>query len=174
MNAIQVAQVVQEIVAPVVMVTACAILIGGMMTQYGAINDRIRAMNRERLDLLRAGLTSGTVDVIAHERLREIDTQVPRLVHRHERVQVAILLAYGSILCLVASMITIAIATRVRSVAMLTLVLLLGGVATLLVSIAWMAREIRGSHDAVSYEAEHVLSLSLPALAEVSSEGDNT
>jgi hypothetical protein len=55
----------------------------------------------------------------------------------------------GAILCLVASMTSIAVATRVSSVATLTLVLFLGSVVTLLVSIAWMAREICGSHDAV-------------------------
>jgi drug/metabolite transporter (DMT)-like permease len=159
-------QVIQQIVAPVVMVTACAIIIGGMMTQYGAINDRIRGLDQERLNLLRAGLTAGALDPVAQERLAEIDAQVPRLVRRHEQVQIAILLAYGAILCFVASMISIAIATRVSPVATATLVLFLGGVVTLLVSIAWMAREIRGSHDAVSYEARQVRSLSLATLRE--------
>ena len=35
------------------MVTSCAILIGGMLTHYAAINDRLRGMTRERLSLLR-------------------------------------------------------------------------------------------------------------------------
>ena len=159
-------QVIQQIVAPVVMVTACAIIISGMMTQYGTINDRIRGLDQERLNLLRAGLTAGALDPVAQERLAEIDIQVPRLVRRHEQVQIAILLAYGAILCFVASMISIAIATRVSPLAMVTLVLFWGGVVTLLISIAWMAREIRGSHDAVSYEARQVRNLSLTTLQE--------
>jgi hypothetical protein len=164
MSTQMIGQVIQQIVAPVVMVTACAIIISGMMTQYGAINDRIRGLDQERLNLLRAGLAVAVLDPVAKERIGEIDTQVPRLVRRHEQVQIAILLAYGAILCLVASMITIA--TRVNPVATVTLVLFLGGVATLLVSIAWMAREIRGSHDAVSFDAQKVRSLSLETLRE--------
>src|SRR5262249_7134720 len=151
----------QQVVAPVVMVTACALIINGMMTQYGAINDRIRGLDRERLDLLRTGLAAGTVDALAQERLAEIDAQVPRLIRRHEQVQIAILLAYGAILCLVASMISIAIATRISQIATLTLVLFLSGVVTLLASIAQMAREIRSSHDAVRFEAQKVRGLSL-------------
>jgi len=37
-----VVRIFQFILAPAVMVSACAILIGDMMTQYGAINDRLR------------------------------------------------------------------------------------------------------------------------------------
>jgi drug/metabolite transporter (DMT)-like permease len=166
MSTQMIGQVIQQIVAPVVMVTACAIIISGMMTEYGAINDRIRGLDQERLNLLRAGLAAAVLDPVAKERIGEIDTQVPRLVHRHEQVQIAILLAYGAILCLVASMISIAIATRVNPVATVTLVLFLGGVVTLLVSIAWMAREIRGSHDAVRFDAQTVRSLSLETLRE--------
>ncbi len=168
MSAQMIGQVIQQIVAPVVMVTACAIVISGMMTQYGAINDRIRSLDHERLDLLRSGLAAGTLDVVAQERIEEIDVQVPRLVHRHEQVQIAILLAYGAILCLVATMISIAIATRVSQVATVTLVLFLGGVVTLLTSIAWMARGIRCSHDAISFEAQKVRGLSLSSLREKS------
>jgi hypothetical protein len=168
MSTQMIGQIIQAIVAPVVMVTACAIIIGGMMTQYGAINDRIRNLDHERLDLLRAGLAAGAVDAISQERIDEIDFQVPRLVHRHEQVQVAILLAYGAILCFVATMISIAIATRVSPVVMMTLVLFLAGVVTLLASIAQMAREIRGSHDAIRFEAQKVRSLSLATLREKS------
>ena len=49
-------------------------------------------------------------------------------------------------------------------VATLTLVLFLGHVVTLLVSIAWMAREICGSHDVVRYEALKLRGLSLASV----------
>jgi hypothetical protein len=166
MSAQMIGQVIQQIVAPVVMVTACALIINGMMTQYGAINDRIRGLDRERLDLLRARLAAGALDALTQERIAEIDAQVPRLIRRHEQVQIAILLAYGAILCLVVSMISIAVATRISQFATLTLVLFLSGVVTLLASIAQMAREIRSSHDAVRLEAQKVRGLSLTTLRE--------
>src|SRR5271166_2296353 len=43
---------IQAMVAPVVLITAAAILSGALLTMYGSVNDRMRAMDRERLDIL--------------------------------------------------------------------------------------------------------------------------
>jgi hypothetical protein len=43
---------VQAMVAPVVLITAAAILSGGLLTIYGSVNDRMRAMDHERLEIL--------------------------------------------------------------------------------------------------------------------------
>jgi Protein of unknown function (DUF2721) len=42
---------IQLILAPVVMVTACGVLLNGMLSHYAAINDRIRTLVGERLGL---------------------------------------------------------------------------------------------------------------------------
>jgi hypothetical protein len=42
------------------MMTSCAILIGGMLSLYSSVNDRLSLMARERLDLLR--MPDGTFD----------------------------------------------------------------------------------------------------------------
>jgi hypothetical protein len=161
-------QIIQFILAPVVMVSACGLLITGMMAQFGAINDRLRGLSRERLELLRGSTKDGEMDVFGGERLEEIDTQMPDLIERHGEVQVAILLGYGAILCLVLCMICIAIAqvTRAAFASTLILVFFLAGILTLLASITWMAREIRGSNRAVNFEARKVLSLTVPAVGE--------
>ena len=53
-----IARTIQLIVAPVVMVTAGAILSGRLLTHAGAINDRLRTLAHERLDVERiAGLS---------------------------------------------------------------------------------------------------------------------
>ncbi len=76
MNAEMVTRIVQTIIAPVVMVNACAILLGGLLNQSAAVNDRLRGMTRERIEMLG---TSGavTADRLLAERLDEIDTQLP-------------------------------------------------------------------------------------------------
>ena len=57
MTAETIARTIQLIVAPVVMVTAGAILSGGLLSHAGAINDRLRTLAHERLDVERiAGL----------------------------------------------------------------------------------------------------------------------
>ncbi len=43
---------VQAMVAPVVLITTAAILSGALPTMYGSVNDRMRAMDHERLEIL--------------------------------------------------------------------------------------------------------------------------
>jgi hypothetical protein len=43
---------VQAMVAPVVLITTAAILSGALLTMYSSVNDRMRAMDGERLDIL--------------------------------------------------------------------------------------------------------------------------
>ena len=53
---------------------------------YTSVGDRIRALTRERLDLLREGKSR-----FAGERLEEIDAQLPELLHRHRLIHDALL-----------------------------------------------------------------------------------
>jgi hypothetical protein len=109
------ARIISFVVAPVVMITSCAILIGGMLTQYGANNERLPALARERLDHLRMlGAMNSRLppvtgsadapgpqllaDTFTAERLREIDVQLPQLLRRHKHVHDALLTTYGAIL----------------------------------------------------------------------------
>ncbi len=166
MTAQDIGQTIQTILAPVVIVTSCAILIGGMLAIYGATNDRMRALSRERLDLLRTAggdlsMAIGNADPYAIERLDEIDRQLPQLLSRHKRVHDAILVEYCAILLLVACMFVIAVAyaTRSNPIANAALVLFLVGIIIMLSGVGVMAREIWRSHVTVAYEVERVLML---------------
>ena len=57
MSAENVTRTIQLILAPVVMITACALLLNGLLSRYDALNARLRIMGRERLDLLRTPRT---------------------------------------------------------------------------------------------------------------------
>jgi hypothetical protein len=161
-----VAQTIQLILAPVVMVTSCAILLGAVMGHYAAINDRLRAMSRERLDLLHAAGGTGagaaaSPDAMAKERLREIDRQAPELLRRHRRVRDSLLAIYVAVLVFVVTMFVIALAAAAGSapLASAALVLFLAGTAALLLGVALTALEIRMSDHSIRYEMERVLSL---------------
>ncbi|MFI5272892.1 MAG: DUF2721 domain-containing protein [Ktedonobacterales bacterium] len=156
---------IATILAPVVMITSCAILLGGMLAQYGSVNDRLRAFARERLELLRTP-EGGLAPVaeqgdFARERLREIDAQVPGVLRRHQLIHNALLLMYAAVLIFVLTMIVIAGAYQQHSGALATaaMVLFLLGVATLLSGVALFAIYIRGSNDAVQYEMRRILGL---------------
>ncbi len=153
-----VTRTIQLIVAPVVLLSACSIFVGGLLSRYEAINARMRMMARERLEILR---TATDADRLLTERLREIDVQLPQLVHRHELVHRALLAAYLAILILVVSMCAIAfsaISTADWLVA-LVLAMFLGGILAILVSVLLIAVEIRTSQRAVRFEVSRVLRL---------------
>ena len=148
---------IQLILAPVVMVTACAILLNGLLGHYAAINDRLRAMSRERIGLLRM-MDGG---VLTAERLREIDGQMPDLLRRHKLIRDAVLTIYLAILIFIVSMFVIAVvaATNSDGTALAALIIFLAGTATLLVGVLLTAAEVSISHWAIQYEARRILAL---------------
>ena len=165
-----VAATIQLILAPVVMVTSCAILVGGLLQRYAAINDRMRAMTRERFDLVRSisgvgsAATPAPLDPFVAERIGEIDAQIPDLLRRHKLIHNSVLTVYCAVLVFVASMFVIAVAAAFSSSAAATavLVLFLLGTAVFLFGILLTALEVRTSQRAVVYEVERVMSLHLP------------
>jgi uncharacterized protein DUF2721 len=160
-----VARTIQTILAPVVMVTTCSIMLGGLLSHYAAINDRLRTMAHERLELLRAigwkTAPSADVDAFTSERMSEIDAQMPELLRRHKLVRDAVLMVYSAILIFVANMFVIALAAALNSEAISTaaLVIFLFGTAILFVGVLFTIVEIRQSHRAIAYEARRVLDL---------------
>jgi len=151
---------IQLILAPVVMVTACGILLTGMLAHYSAINDRLRALARDRLGLALVTPLEDHV-ALARERLTEIDHQVPMLIHRHRQVHHAIVLTNGAVVTLVLSMFVIAAAALDDSSLLGTIALFvfLAGTASLMSGVLFMVVEVRSSNASVAYEAKRVLDL---------------
>jgi len=158
MTAEMIARIIQLILAPVVMISACAITLTGILGHYAAINDRMRAMAHERLSLAgEAGVAKK--EVVAAERLSEIEAQLPNLLHRHKMIRNSVLFIYAAMLVFIADMFVIAAATMVESLAALALAVFLSGMGALLLGVLLMAMEIRTSHRAVEYEVVRVLAL---------------
>jgi len=156
---------IQAMVAPVVLITSAALLTGALLATYNSVHDRVRAMDRERLEILTGAagdlLPVADVPAMGRERLSQIDTQVPRLLRRHRLLHHAVLLIFASIAVLALSVITIAAAVTDGSgaVGIAALVLVLAGTVTLLGGLFFAARSIMVSADAIDYEAERTLAL---------------
>jgi hypothetical protein len=167
MNVETVARTIQLILAPVVMVTACAILLGSLQTRYGVINDRLRVMAHERLELLMqsrtAPDTAGAGDPFTDERLNQIDAQLPMLLTHHTLCHHAVLVVYCSIAVFLADMFVIALGSLIRSDLLTTLILLLflAGIGLVLVGTAFVALEVSTSHRALHYEVLRVKNLTI-------------
>jgi hypothetical protein len=156
---------IQAMVAPAVLITTSGIIAGGLSSLYGAVNDRMRTMTAERLNLRTSA--DGTFERIGdslprtRERIAEIDTQLPLLLRRHRSLGHALLSIYAAALCLVLGVIAIAIAVETddRGVGVAAVILVVGGTVTLLMGLWFAASAIVISRDAVDYEVQRVLSL---------------
>ena len=157
MNVEMVTHTIQLILAPVVMVTACGLMLNSLVARYGSINDRIRGMSRERLDLLRKMSTSH----LDNERLTEIGTQVPDLLHRHKQLHDALIFIYAAVLVFIGNMFVIAMASVVQTnvLATLVLVLFLMGIALMFVAVLIVTLEVSNSHRALNFEAQRIARL---------------
>jgi hypothetical protein len=147
---------IQAMVSPAVLITTSAVVGAGLAHLYGAANDRMRSMNRERLEL-----RESTDDAQTDERIAEIDTQLAWLLERHFLLSRAVLFSYAAPLVLVLSVIAIAIGvgTRSQGVGIVADVLVVAGAATLLVGLAYAARANLNSHNAIAYEVRRVRAL---------------
>jgi Protein of unknown function (DUF2721) len=151
------ARAMQYILAPVVMVSACSLILNGMQIRYSNINTRMRDMARERLNLLFKG--NEQVDY-SQERLHEIDAQLPGLLRHHVQVHKAMLLGYLAIALFVFNMFLIAIAYATHSslMANLSLFFFLCATATLLTSVSINVKDFRDSHCLAQYEVKRAMS----------------
>lgn len=99
-------------VAPVVLLTVGGMVSNGLITIYSDINNRLRDMTRERLEIRRgpAGqvLASDSLPAIDQERLADIGTQLPMLLRRHKLTRLSVLTIYVALVVLGVSIVVMA------------------------------------------------------------------
>src|SRR5919202_5536324 len=155
----EIGRTIQLILAPVVLFSACSIFVGGVLSHYTSIGDRIRALTRERLDLLRALRSQSTEpDGLLAERLTEIDGQLPEMLRRHRLVHHAVLAVYAAIGILVLTMCVIALTATITAdwVGPFVFGVFVAGVLTMLVGVLLVTLEIRTSRRSLAFEVQRV------------------
>jgi hypothetical protein len=155
-----VSRTIQLILAPVVMISACAIMSGALVSRAAAINDRLRAMTRERLELLKMMAQ----DKLNRERIGELDLQFPDLLRRLRLTHRAVLFNYAAIFGFILDMLLIALAalTSLTWAALLALIVFLSATITLGLAILVTVSETRMSLNSILFEVERVSRLPLP------------
>ena len=152
---------IQLMLAPVVMVTACASYINMLSLYYQFIASSIRSMSHEYLDLLKttnsnnSGASLSTMDAFSKERLIQIENALPSLLQRHWFIRNAFFCINGAILIFIANMFLIAVAefTNILPGAFVALLTFLAGIGVMLIGVVQMSREKVRSHRDVIYEA---------------------
>jgi hypothetical protein len=159
-------RIIQFIIAPVVMVSACGLILNGILARYAQVNDRLRLMVHERWELLRSvgQAAAGSVNVpdpLIAERLHEIDVQAPQLLGRHHQLRDAVLLVYVALFLFIACMVTIGVAatTGPEWLAAVALAIFFLGNGALLLGVLRTALEVYRSHRVLDFEVKRVLNL---------------
>jgi hypothetical protein len=155
MSAVDIAQTIQLIIAPVVLITACMLFQNGVLARYASIGQRIRSLSHERFELVRSDKAGDTLNL---GRLQAIDRQLPILIHRHRLIQRSALLAYSAIAIFIFTMFAIAlsVALEAGAIGTIALILFLIGTGVLLAGIFFSGLEIRMSHRAICYEVHQI------------------
>lgn len=152
--------------APVVMITCCAILLNGLLSRYDSVNARMREMHRERLELLQGlwNTTSSAEPTVgfSNRRVHEIEVQLPNLLRRHKLLNNAVLSENTAIVLLVLSMFIIALAEMTNSTFAATIALFafFAGTGSLLVGVMITNLELSQSRREVAFEIQDGLRLS--------------
>ena len=150
----EVTKTINLIIAPVVTITACAIVVNGLIVRYGSLGDRLRTVNHELSDLQESDL--------AHNRNKAQKVQELEVLLRHHHfVHDALVLTYTSILVFMLDMlvIAIAVATNVSWLSQMALIVFLGGVAVLFWGMVLIAYELRTSHYSIQIEVHRTCRL---------------
>ncbi len=152
------------ILAPVVMISSCAIFLNGLLGHYRDISAPLRAMHRDRLEFLQTvdmNTTAERTVSITVQRILEIDTQLPKMLRRHKLIRDAVVAIGVAVSTFITSMFIIALASATNSLlaAVIALIAFLLGTGALLVGVITTTNELYQSHREVSYEIQHRLSL---------------
>jgi hypothetical protein len=156
---------ISAMVAPVVLLTTGGLLSNGLLTVYGSVNDRLREMTRERIQLL-TGPTGEKLELAAmpmmnRERLNEVKVQLPLILRRHRLTRLAVFTIYVAIGVLGLSIVVIAIAVGQDDeiAGRVALGLVLAGTAIMLLGLGVAATSLAKSADAITYAVERTMSL---------------
>jgi hypothetical protein len=151
MNQETLIKTINVIIAPVVMLTACGIMLNGLIVRYSWLSDRVRTVQQERLNLLELDLSQSRSK---SERLHHLDHLLTDSLKHHHQVHDVLVLIYLSILVFMLDMllIALAIATSQQWLQQLVVIVFLVGIAILLLGMLLIAQELRTSHHSIQLE----------------------
>jgi hypothetical protein len=151
-------EIIQFILAPVVLITACGLLLNSLGSRYAAVTNRLRGLGHERFELLQKPHQNDLDFDFQQERIRQIESQVPPLLCHHQALHCSIFRIYIAIALFLSSMFVLAGAAIIgwRVLESLALLVFLAGVGFLFVSIVLVAIDFRQSHKVAESEVREI------------------
>ena len=139
-------QVLATAVTPVVLISATAIMIGGVNSRYMALADRVRALTHE----------SRAPETTPHRR-EHIGRQLPIFHKRVQCVSRALSCLYAAIVFLVCVTLFLSATFWREVLAYITVPLFFAGVSLILIALVFELLELRAGNRTLSIEMEEVL-----------------
>jgi hypothetical protein len=150
---------ISAMVAPVVLITAGALVGNGLQQTFVSVANRVYQLNRERLEIL-AGpdgeiLAEGQLRPIDRDRLAQIRHELPLVIRRIRHLRNAAVFFYVALGMLALGVIAIAIGVTAHSAAFgyAALALVVAGVAGEFAGTAIMTTALVTSANAVTYDS---------------------
>ncbi len=134
-------RVVTAAVTPVVMISATAILIGGINSKHQSLSDRVRNLAAEYRGV-------NTVN----RRKHVIQLQIRFFRRRLRYVYIAHIALYCATACFIAMVMIISVTVKIATLVSATLPFFMAGVVLLLIAVGFEIRELRMSTETMNME----------------------
>lgn len=146
-------EIIQGMLAPGIMISACGLLLLGMNNKYSLVFNRIRVLDDEKLRLLHK-MSSNKLETIEEKRLKNINIQIPQLAYRVKLVRNAVIsyslaVAFFIISCL---LIGLHIIFLKMNISMLAILAFLFGMISVFTGIVYACLEVIKGYQIVQIE----------------------
>ena len=151
-------ELIQSLLAPVVMISACGLLCLAQFARLTAITGRIRVFNHERL-MIRTEITQcsdASRQGVLRERASGLKLQVERLLSHAYMVQRALMFLVSCIICMVLSSLTFGLAVLWKPASIGAIVLFVMGLLFVLAGMITVLLELRQACRLVAFETENI------------------
>lgn len=156
-------QVIQQLVAPAVMISACGLLCLAQYNRLAAIVARLRQFHHERFEIYESMSTSEESEKqLLTARFEGIGEQADHILQRARTIRNGLICLVGCILCMLASSLAIGLSLTIESVQPVVVGLFILGVLSMTAAMVFALAELRASLKEVEYEHERIRHLGQP------------
>ncbi len=157
------AQIIQQLVAPAVMISACGLLSLAQYNRLAVIVGRLRQFHHERLVVYEKMLEAGEPDKqLLTRRYTGIGEQADQILLRAKIVRNGLACLVGCVLCMLGSSLAIGLSLMVESVQPVVVGLFILGVLNMSAAMVFALLELRASLTQVEYEHDRIGQLEKP------------
>ena len=158
--------IIQQLLAPVLMISACGLLCLGQFARYTAILNRLRAFNAERFALLqKIRHVEGGDRKLLEKRLEGLHTQADRVLRHAAVIRYALLSLSACIVFMVVTSLLIGLERLVPAASTIAVVTFVIGLVCVLAGMLAVIAEVSVSLNLVRFEHHNIEMFTGEALA---------